>query len=264
YEIAFEADSALLLCSDGLTDLVDSSSIQRIVRRFAGRPQEVVRTLIEAANAAGGKDNVTVVYLEGERFSTAPVAGPWPLDAMRRPDRPDGQSERAAQPRATLTRTSKKQRAVQLALLMLLAAGLALALIRFTSPELLEHVAGAAIDPPDIRTIVVRPGESIVAAMERAQPGWEGLVEPGEYRETIVLKSFVRLRSRIPRAAVIRLPGSASEGDAALLAASVAGAVVSGFRIVGDAATPLGIGLLARDAELSATDLEITGAARVA
>ena len=38
-EIPFEPDAALLLCSDGLTDLVDSASINQIVRRLAGQPQ---------------------------------------------------------------------------------------------------------------------------------------------------------------------------------------------------------------------------------
>src|SRR3954452_9589624 len=72
-EIAFGPDAALLLCSDGLTDLVDSSSLHDIVRRFAGQPDQVVRELIDAANAAGGKDNISVVYVEGERF--APTDG---------------------------------------------------------------------------------------------------------------------------------------------------------------------------------------------
>ena len=65
----FETDAALLLCSDGLTDLVTSAAIAGIVSDFAGHPLEIVRALIDAANAAGGKDNVTVVYAEGPRFA---------------------------------------------------------------------------------------------------------------------------------------------------------------------------------------------------
>src|SRR5215471_13228653 len=61
-EIEFEPDAALLLCSDGLTDLVDSSTLFDIVRTFAGHPDLVVKALIAAANAAGGKDNVSAVY----------------------------------------------------------------------------------------------------------------------------------------------------------------------------------------------------------
>ena len=70
-EVTFEPDAALLLCSDGLTDLVDSTSINDIVRR-CGRPAaDGGEALIDAANAAGGKDNVTVVYVEGEQFAAA-------------------------------------------------------------------------------------------------------------------------------------------------------------------------------------------------
>src|SRR5215213_2843819 len=65
----FELDAALLLCSDGLTDAVTSAAISDIVTDFAGHPFEIVRALIDAANAAGGKDNVTVVYAEGPRFA---------------------------------------------------------------------------------------------------------------------------------------------------------------------------------------------------
>src|SRR5688572_14406177 len=68
-EIPFEPDAALLLCSDGLSDLVDSTSILRTVGHLAGRPEDVVRALLKSAIAAGGKDNVTAVYVEGERFA---------------------------------------------------------------------------------------------------------------------------------------------------------------------------------------------------
>src|SRR6476661_7125959 len=64
-----EPDAALLLCSDGLTDAITAGAILEIVGAFAGHPFEIVRGLIAAANAAGGKDNVTVVYAEGPRFA---------------------------------------------------------------------------------------------------------------------------------------------------------------------------------------------------
>src|SRR5262249_8952253 len=69
-EVPFEPDAALLLCSDGLTDLIDSSAMHDVVERFAGQPDQVVKGLIDAANAAGGKDNISVVYVEGERFTS--------------------------------------------------------------------------------------------------------------------------------------------------------------------------------------------------
>src|SRR5579872_2038187 len=57
--IPFEPDSALVLCSDGLSDQVASAEIREAVERNAGDPRKAVRELIEAANRAGGKDNVT-------------------------------------------------------------------------------------------------------------------------------------------------------------------------------------------------------------
>src|SRR3989442_11011591 len=70
----FDPEGAILLCSDGLTDLVSSESIARIVREHAGDEQNTVERLIEAANAAGGKDNVTVALVAGEHFGAAPAA----------------------------------------------------------------------------------------------------------------------------------------------------------------------------------------------
>jgi hypothetical protein len=90
------------------------------------------------------------------------------------------------------------------------------------------------------------------------------LVEPGEYRETLRLKAHVRIVSRIPRAAAIRLSGTASEGDAAVVATGVTGAELAGFRIIGDSATPLGTGVLIRGSQAALVDIEVTGAAEAA
>ena len=81
-----EPDAALVLCSDGLSDLVPSAGIARLVERHAGNPQAAVRALIAAANHAGGKDNVTALCVLGPDFAAtvAPARmaglgrrGPW-------------------------------------------------------------------------------------------------------------------------------------------------------------------------------------------
>ena len=69
HEIPFEPDAALLLCSDGLTDLVAVDDDR--AARASGSPAirtRSSRALIDAANDAGGKDNVTGVFVEGDRF----------------------------------------------------------------------------------------------------------------------------------------------------------------------------------------------------
>jgi serine/threonine protein phosphatase PrpC len=68
-ETTLESDTAVLVCSDGLSDMVTSVEIQRIVGKEAGDPAAVVAALIDAANAAGGKDNITAVFVEGPDFA---------------------------------------------------------------------------------------------------------------------------------------------------------------------------------------------------
>src|SRR5262249_24343773 len=111
---------------------------------------------------------------------------------------------------------------------------------------------------------VVMPSESIAAALASASPGSVIVVEPGEYRERLVLASGVRVVSRVPRGATLRLPGTASEADPAVVAGGGSNAELVGFRIVGDAATPLGTGVFAANADVSVIDVEISGAARAA
>ena len=50
----------LLLCSDGLTDLVDDDAIRQVLIDYR-ESAEACRRLVDLALAAGGKDNVTVV-----------------------------------------------------------------------------------------------------------------------------------------------------------------------------------------------------------
>lgn len=57
------SDSILLLCSDGLTDLVTSAQIVSILEQDVSL-EEKTKQLINAANEAGGKDNITVVLVE--------------------------------------------------------------------------------------------------------------------------------------------------------------------------------------------------------
>lgn len=70
-EIPFETESALLLCTDGLSDLVTSAEILQTIERNVGNRSRIVNQLIELANKAGGKDNVSVLFIEGEGFASA-------------------------------------------------------------------------------------------------------------------------------------------------------------------------------------------------
>lgn len=54
-----DTDDQFLLCSDGLTNLVEDADIGKIVSKNG--PKEACRKLIELANKRGGDDNVTVI-----------------------------------------------------------------------------------------------------------------------------------------------------------------------------------------------------------
>jgi len=57
----------LLLCSDGLTDVIDKATITRILSRHDSL-QIIGHELIGEANYAGGKDNITVVLVKNDKL----------------------------------------------------------------------------------------------------------------------------------------------------------------------------------------------------
>jgi protein phosphatase len=60
-QLTLQIDDQLLLCTDGLYDMLDDTVIAAELRRTDRDSSRVVTDLIAAANAAGGKDNVTAV-----------------------------------------------------------------------------------------------------------------------------------------------------------------------------------------------------------
>jgi serine/threonine protein phosphatase PrpC len=271
-EIAFEPDAALLLCTDGLTDLVDSASIARIVAQRAGDPEAVADALIDAANAAGGKDNVTVVYVEGQHVAaTKGVLDPRRAGAGQLSNGRAGVRAAVRPEPSANERPRTRHPFVTLAIILLLASVVGAGLLarkgyRLELPWLQAPPAAFTPDPGPADVHVVQQNGSIADAIRTAAPDSEIVVEPGEYREQLVLKDRVRLVSRVPRGATIRLPATVPDSAAvpAILASGLSRAELVGFRIVGDAATPLAVGIRAEDSALSIVDVEITGATEAA
>ena len=58
----FNAGDRILLASDGLTSMIEESEIEQIMLS-CDQPKTIVNTLVEKANEAGGKDNITAVVV---------------------------------------------------------------------------------------------------------------------------------------------------------------------------------------------------------
>lgn len=63
YQQSLPPGSRLLLCSDGLSGVVPEQEMGQIIAA-AATPQEACQRLVEAANLAGGPDNITAVLIE--------------------------------------------------------------------------------------------------------------------------------------------------------------------------------------------------------
>lgn len=61
--LPLKRDDRFLICSDGLTDMVDEQSIADIIAQLPA-PAEAAMALTEAALAAGGRDNITIILVQ--------------------------------------------------------------------------------------------------------------------------------------------------------------------------------------------------------
>ena len=67
-----EAGDRLLLCSDGLSDMVPETRIGELLAEAPGDPEKPARSLVSAALDAGGADNVTVIVIDVKQEEEAP------------------------------------------------------------------------------------------------------------------------------------------------------------------------------------------------
>ena len=64
YEVEPEKDSRyLLLCTDGLTNMIEDEEIGHLLRKYTKTPQEAVHKLVSKANDYGGKDNISIIII---------------------------------------------------------------------------------------------------------------------------------------------------------------------------------------------------------
>lgn len=63
FDVKLEDGDIILLCSDGLTTMVEDEDIRQIVKKSSS-PKEAAQKLVNEANKNGGKDNISVVIAE--------------------------------------------------------------------------------------------------------------------------------------------------------------------------------------------------------
>jgi PPM family protein phosphatase len=66
------AGDVYLICSDGLSDMVDGEVIESILQTNRANLEDAARQLVQAANRAGGDDNITAILFELTEAGAAP------------------------------------------------------------------------------------------------------------------------------------------------------------------------------------------------
>jgi PPM family protein phosphatase len=254
-----EREDAILICSDGLTDLVPSSEIARVVREHAGDERTLVQRLVDAANAAGGKDNVTVAFAAGDRFAadfTRPrQAGGSPVAAR-------GPGREAAVPGRGVW--SSRSTFFVLGALAGIGLYLGLQLLDRRGPREASVIPAPQLTPLASRHEVGegRAFRTIGDALAAARPGDTIAVHPGRYREQVRLEEGVTLMASEPGRAVIEPlpPGDGSGPVAALVAEGIGAGRVSGLAIAAAAGAPIDYGLVIRRSAVTVENVDVRGA----
>jgi PPM family protein phosphatase len=204
-QMPFEADSAVLLCSDGLSDAISSENILRIIEENAGDRWATVRALISAANEVG-KDNVSAIFIEGDDFAASfGRRSIRELSEIVAANASPGEStDRMIATEAVTQRSWHGRRAAYLIYGGLLGAVIGAALTFFVQKYVLEERFA-----PVSRSFVVNTGAKIATVLEKVRPGDSIAVAPGTYAEAVQLKEGVMLTAQRAHAAIIQGPVTA-------------------------------------------------------
>ena len=195
--------------------------------------------MIRAANDAGGKDNVTVVLVQGVAFGTPqPAAGPG------------------------------RGRGAQWAMLALgvviglAAAGAAVTALR---PDIWSQLPPVAVEiapdaPRTWRVGLARDADAatITDALKQAAPGDSILLDPGEYREAVVVRMPVRIEG--PDSAVLLPPLGAEAGWTAVHIVDASDVTLRGITISGADGQPLARGVRVDNGAVALTDVRVSRA----
>jgi hypothetical protein len=94
--LPIEAGDRVLLCSDGLSDMVPEARISEILLESQEDPEQAARDLLSAALDAGGNDNITVIVVDVKEQAPPPRR-----TRLRREGRSGTSEMRAVEPSLT-------------------------------------------------------------------------------------------------------------------------------------------------------------------
>jgi serine/threonine protein phosphatase PrpC len=198
-------DGLLLLCSDGLTDLVGSAEVRAGVERYAPDFDTAIRALIDAANEAGGKDNITIVIVAGPAYGESTVR--------------------------TREKAVKAHKPGSRAWVWLLCG-----LVLGATGGYFARPVWSRFDSAAPRTLTVGPA-GIMAALNEAHSGDNVVIPPGRYRERIELRQGVTLRAQTSGTVTIASP----DGGPAVVANKIDTGGIEGVWIQGETRASIGI-----------------------
>jgi serine/threonine protein phosphatase PrpC len=91
FTVTAEPGDLVLLCSDGLTDMLGENEIASVLLETDRDPPTAAEALVAAANAKGGEDNITVVLFELVEGEPEPVTYEEPAVDEERETTPAGE-----------------------------------------------------------------------------------------------------------------------------------------------------------------------------
>lgn len=248
--IPFPSDAALLLCTDGLTDSLTTARIKQLIGEYGGNPEIIAGKLIEAANQAGGKDNISVIFV------TAPDFRPDVQPISPTPDQHSITRMRVEQSRWRIT----GQRLPWILFGTLLGIMLWAGVERMT-PHVPEASRSTAQARATTHAVSTNDARGIITALGQARAGDVITVPPGEYLGPLVLKDQVSIIGSLPGRAIIRSdPASPAGQGVAVTAQGVHTARIENLEIASDKTHPLRIGIAVTDSSVNIVKCKVSGA----
>ena len=93
FSVEAKPGDLFLICSDGLTSMIDDETILQVVENGRTDFEAVAKELVSAANRSGGEDNITVVFFEVVEDGAQAPSETKPMPALDGEPQPAGEAD---------------------------------------------------------------------------------------------------------------------------------------------------------------------------